>query len=212
MKALIEKLGARIDAFAPRERVVIFMAGSVAILLGWYLLFGEAESVRHDRFRSERDSLTVQVADVQARIAQQVAPVDASDPRARLEELRRRSASVDDMIQDYAAELISPTEMARLLERVLERRQSLNLHRISNLGAEDMLPDDTPGQHRLYRHGLVLELEGPYLALLAYLEDLEALPWRLYWQVLEVDAAEYPVNRVLIEVATLSLHEDWIGV
>ena len=65
---------------------------------------------------------------------------------------------------------------------------------------------------RKYGLDLELELEGPYLAVLAYLEDLEALPWRLYWQVLEIDVDDYPRNRIRIEVATLSLHEEWIGV
>lgn len=213
MKELYQKLLARIDALNPREQLVVFAAGIAVLGLTWYVMFAEPAINARERVAAELAAAQTELVDVQARIEQQASQAGtAGNAQQRLEELRRRAASVDGKIQNYAAELISPTEMARLLERVLERRPVLELRRLRNLGAEDMLPEGSPGQSRLYRHGLELELEGPYLAVLAYLEDLEALPWRLYWQVLEIDADEYPGNRVRIEVATLSLHEEWIGV
>ena len=45
-----------------------------------------------------------------------------------------------------------------------------------------------------------------------YLEDVERLPWHIYWSRLELSTDEYPVNDIVIEVATLSLDEEWIGV
>ena len=68
------------------------------------------------------------------------------------------------------------------------------------------------GAPKLYRHTLVLRLEGSYLDCLAYLEQIERLPWRLYWTRLEVDAGEYPRNDIVLEVQTLSLEQGWIGV
>jgi MSHA biogenesis protein MshJ len=68
------------------------------------------------------------------------------------------------------------------------------------------------GQTRLYRHTLVLRLQGSYLDCLAYLESIEGLPWHLYWTRLELDAGEYPRNDIVLEVQTLSLEEGWIGV
>lgn len=213
MQASLSRVLAKLDSLSLRERVIVFVALSVFIVLGWYVALGEQAIQQNGRIQSELETAVAQLADFQARVAQQRQAGDNRiDPQARLTDLQLRSSSVEAMIQDYAAELISPTEMAQLLERVLQRRSTLQLRRLRNLGAEDLLPEDSPGQNRLYRHGLELELEGPYLAVLAYLEDLESLPWRLYWQVLEIDADEYPVNRVRIEVATLSLQEEWIGV
>ncbi|MDH3645809.1 MAG: type II secretion system protein M [Gammaproteobacteria bacterium] len=212
MRDQFDRLRDRIDGLTVRERVIVLTAGVVVIVLSWYVLAGEQAMARHERMRAELNNIRTQIADVEARMTQQL-PGDGTDSmQARLDDLRTRTATVDGMIQNYAAGLISPVEMARLLERVLERRSSLRLTRLHNIGAEDLLPQDSPGQNRLYRHGLEMELQGPYLAVLAYLEDLEALPWRLYWQVLEIDADDYPMNRIRIEVATLSLHEDWIGV
>ena len=212
MSDQFNKLLERIDALSSRERSIVLVAGVVVILLSWYVLFGEKSITQNRRMRAELNNVQTQIDDVEARIHQQASGQDDSDVNARLDELQARTTTVDGMIQDYAAELINPVEMARLLEQVLQRRSSLRLRRLHNIGAEDLLPEDSPGQNRLYRHGLEMELEGPYLAVLAYLEDLEALPWRLYWQLLEIDADDYPINRIRIEVATLSLHEDWIGV
>lgn len=213
MSTAWQSVAARYDALTLRERAIVAGAGLVAIVLGWYALWGEPAMQRAAR-AAERDAqLSGQLASLQAQLGQHdeaTAPGDAI--QAEVAAIEQRSAGAQALIDDYAAELISPTEMARLLEKVLERRHALSLKRLANLGAEDLLPADTPGEQRLYRHRFEMELEGPYLQCLAYLEDLEALPWRLYWQAIEIDAEDYPVNRIRIEVATMSLHEDWIGV
>ena len=58
----------------------------------------------------------------------------------------------------------------------------------------------------------MLRVEGSYLDCLEYLRSVERLPWHLYWARLELKAGEYPSNTFLIEVRTLSLDKEWIGV
>ena len=65
---------------------------------------------------------------------------------------------------------------------------------------------------KLYRHTLVLRLQGSYLDCVAYLESIERLPWHLYWTRLELDAGDYPRNDIVLELQTLSLEQGWIGV
>ena len=62
----------------------------------------------------------------------------------------------------------------------------------------------------LYRHGVVIELEGDYLPLLDYLQALENLPWRLYWYGLDVKADKPGARRFRLEFYTVSLHKEWI--
>jgi MSHA biogenesis protein MshJ len=61
-------------------------------------------------------------------------------------------------------------------------------------------------------HPVELVVEGDYLSVLAYLEALERLPWRMHWQRLELKAGVYPVNRVRIVIGALSLSRDWMSV
>lgn len=63
-----------------------------------------------------------------------------------------------------------------------------------------------------FMHPVELVIEGRYLDILAYTRALEALPWRFYWHRLDLQTTAYPLNRVRIELSTLSLDEAWLGV
>ena len=63
-----------------------------------------------------------------------------------------------------------------------------------------------------YLHPVELIIEGNYLDIVSYLHALEALPWHFYWRVLELETKTYPRNRVRIELSTVSLEKEWIGV
>ena len=39
----------------------------------------------------------------------------------------------------------------------------------------------------------------------------EALPWRFYWRQLDLQTTAYPLNRVRVEVGTVSMDSEWIG-
>ena len=109
--------------------------------------------------------------------------------------------------------------MVAVLEDMLKRRRQLTLTRLENLPSEPLLeqpadesPAETAGQRNLYRHPLRIELTGSYLEALAYLQSLEQLPRKLYWQDLSVSVEDYPLARISVTVYTLSLKEGWIGV
>lgn len=202
------------DALTGRERLIIFVAVLSMTILAWFIATGEAAFKEHSREQVKLATAKASLADAQTEL--KVKRAAGGDPlvdvKAQLESVRARSAKVQETIDEYAAELISPTEMAQMLESVLSRQKSLTLVRLANADADDLMPTGGQGAQGLYRHRFEMELEGPYLACLAYLEDLEKLPWRMYWQALDIEVIEYPKTRIRIDVATLSLDEDWIGV
>jgi len=97
------------------------------------------------------------------------------------------------------------------MEGVLKEQSRLRLIRIRNLRPEALSASADSRTATFYKHGLQIEFEGSYQACLDYLQEIENLPWRFYWQVLELEVLEYPRNRVRLEVSTLSLDEEWIG-
>ena len=131
--------------------------------------------------------------------------------RKRIASLQRRIDEINVTLGNYAAELVDPAEMAQVLESVLREQSQLELIQIRNTTPELLTSDDELNPTTFYRHGLEIEVEGSYAACLDYLAAIEALPWRLYWQLLEIEVIEYPRNRVRLEVSTLSLDEEWIG-
>ena len=50
------------------------------------------------------------------------------------------------------------------------------------------------------------------MATLRYLQALEALPWRFFWDSVDYQVIAYPQSTVRLKLHTLSLSEDWIGV
>ncbi|OGI42866.1 MAG: hypothetical protein A2150_02140 [Candidatus Muproteobacteria bacterium RBG_16_64_11] len=63
-----------------------------------------------------------------------------------------------------------------------------------------------------YRHGMRIELKGGYLDMLAYLREVENLPWKMFWGQVTLQVEQYPVSRLVLHVYTLSTQESWIGI
>jgi MSHA biogenesis protein MshJ len=63
-----------------------------------------------------------------------------------------------------------------------------------------------------YVHAIEIVIDGQYADILDYLAALEALPWKFRWSSLDLTTAGYPLNRVRIELSTLSLDATWLGV
>lgn len=64
----------------------------------------------------------------------------------------------------------------------------------------------------VFKHSVVVELEGKYFDVVNYLSALESLPWKIYWQGIDYEVLNYPKAKVLIEVYTLSTEEGVLGV
>ena len=86
---------------------------------------------------------------------------------------------------------------------------------MENLPAEPLmtsLETDKATPLGIYTHALNMELEGSYLQLLDYLQRLEQMEQRVFWDILTIDTKEFPTTKIRLQIHTLSLTEDWIGV
>ena len=203
----------KVDALSLRERLLIGVTGLAFIAAIWFVMFFEPLSKEAARKSAELKAIEERVAVAHSSIEQQVIEIAGGDAehRARIAQIDRQIATINDALGDYAAELIDPAEMTQVLEGVLKKQTALSLVRIRNLPSETLTASVEEDATRLYRHGIEIEVEGSFNSLVDYLADVEALPWRLYWQILELDVVQYPLNRIRIEVSTLSLNEEWIG-
>lgn len=204
---------ARIDALSLRERLLVLITALVLIVAVWHSILMQPLELRATETRSELIALENRIADANSSLEDQIMQLagGGDEQRLRIASLRRRIDEINATLGNHAAELIDPSEMAQVLEGVLKEQSRLTLVRIRNTTPELLSADEDPSAVTFYRHGLEIEVEGTYAACLDYLSAIESLPWRLYWQVLELDVIDYPLNRIRIEVGTLSLDEEWIG-
>ncbi len=203
----------RLDALTARERLLVFITVLAVSATVWHLLLMEPLLRQADAARAEISATRARIEAANDSLQDQVlqlAQIDTTH-QTRYALIQQRIEQLDAQLAEYSGQLIDPAEMAFVLESVLKSQSGLRLKRIRNLGAEALTADDENDSVILYRHGLEIEVEGSYLDCLAYLEEIEDLPWRFYWQFLELDVVEYPRNRIRIEVSTLSLDEEWIG-
>jgi len=221
--AAVAPLREKLDAFTVRERLLVLLTALVLMAALWHTLLMQPLQLRAVQTRAELNELENRIAAANQNLEEQILQLagGGDEQRTRIASLRRRIDEINATLGNHAAELIDPAEMAQVLEGVLREQSRLTLVRIRNmtpdsLSADQKPVDETPADEALdavtfYRHGLEIEVEGSYAACIEYLNAIEALPWRLYWQVLELDVIDYPRNRIRIEVSTLSLDKEWIG-
>lgn len=222
MNPRVEALMARLDQLEPKERVLLTLATLVVIGMLWVSMF-------LDPLNAERQTLQSQINATQARIEQQqqlsVQIVEASlqDPnrvlREQLATTETDIATARSQITEAVGQLIPPQQMSLILRSVLEQTGNLEFTGLVGLGAQPLreTPDngadtDEPAQVNAYRHGFRISFKGSYLSTLAYLQALEQLPWRFFWDTVDIEVEDHPRAQVSVTVYTLSMERRWIGV
>ncbi len=221
----VTKIIQTIDALTLRERLFVFAAMLAIVAGAWEALLASPLEAREAAAQLKIETTRERLEDLDQalQVAAQGIGAGMTGHFDRLQTLRRSVAEGEESLRIFTSDLVDPAQMRLVLEDLIERQSDLELVRAANLEVRPLIEpdeaqleaqdeasnDDTP---TLYRHGFVLELEGSYLDCLAYLTEVERLPWQLYWHSIRLDSQNPPRNRIVIELYTLSLEEDWIGV
>ena len=211
-------------ALSLRERLLI-----IAALLA--IAFQLADALLLQRQQNEIDMLQRDIARDNAAVVAIASELGAlvsrstSDPNAELREqlatLQVQLQRQEQQLADAAKDMISPQEMARFLEELLAGDDELSLLSLRTFDPEPLVREKAGDEARprqpeqvvgLHRHGFEIVFTGGYLATLRYLEALERLPWRFFWDSVSYEVIDYPQSAVRLQLYTLSLSPDWIGV
>lgn len=221
--ARLAPLAERINGLSLRERVLVFGAGVALVVVAWQVLLMDPLSARlksAEQRLSETSGRTELLATAGAQ----------GDPRlaglARQRALRERLAALDAQLQGASGGYVPPQKMVELLQQLLSSQRALKLVRLRNLPVEALLPAAGSAEAGAggavapapavaaasgpFIHPVEVVVEGDYLAIVAYLRALEKLPWRVQWRRLDLEVGEYPLNRVRIEIGTVSLTREWL--
>jgi MSHA biogenesis protein MshJ len=222
----VAKLAARFDALTMRERALVVAASMAAIVMLWTLAILDPISGKLQVLEAEKVGL-------ESQIAAAVAGIDAanvSDPTSlALAKEQQRQAQLDTVnreLSDKSAGLIPAERMVHVIHDVLSRQHGVRLVSLHNEPEVSLVHALAPPTTEAatdkaaaatlptgpFEHPVELVIEGSYLDLLAYLRALEQLEWRFHWKMLDLETTAYPTNRVRIELSTLSMDKDWIGV
>ena len=214
----IVNAAAKFNALSLRERALVALGLLAMVIVAWdNMLMGSLqarESALTQEMQAVQDSMTALSGSIIG---------DGADPTSEAlkqeQAVQAALAAVDEKLASAASGLIAPERMIEVINDVLSRQRGVRLVSLRNKPVEALLknadeskPESSAIDQGPYVHPIELTIEGSYLDVLAYLKELETLPWRIYWKALEMQTVEHPTNRVRIELRTLSMDKAWIGV
>ncbi|MFT5220256.1 MAG: MSHA biogenesis protein MshJ [Gammaproteobacteria bacterium] len=134
----------------------------------------------------------------------------------QLEKLKLELNSVEQELQVKAKEMIDPERMFRLMTQLIYKESQLTLKSLKRLEVKPAIPlaegQSKENQVGIFRHVLEIELDGKYADIVAYMQALENLEWKLFWDQVEVVSNDYPLTRLKLVISTLSTRKEWVGI
>jgi MSHA biogenesis protein MshJ len=231
MKALWERYASWVDDKDLQQRGAIFVVLLLVLGTGFYLLGLDpaANAQRAAENQMETDMATIRKLEKEiTRTAGTMHKNPDAENRLRLKRLTDETTEVEIAINANKKDLVSPEQMAAMLEAVLRRQNGLKLVSLAKLPvrgldgfnaaptavsipAQQPASPSVPQDQLVFMHGMQLTVEGSYQNLVGYVQQLESLPIRLVWGNMSLAAREYPTSALTLEVYTLSLEKTWLN-
>jgi MSHA biogenesis protein MshJ len=194
-----------------RERWLVGAVAACAAIAALDVVLLAPQRAESARLARELDLARKRLQQMQSVAAQQASEGE-HELRQRRAALQERRARALEVVSTAQIDLIAPQDMSRQLEAILVRHPTLHIVGVTSSGPKALVESAagaTPGVG-LFQHGLEVQIEGPYLDLLDYLDALERAPHRIYWRELElrVGATGVPVTRLVF--FTLSRESAWL--
>lgn len=234
----------KFEALNQRERWLVFGALLVVVYAIINMLFLESVISQKKLLTNEIASNQTQISTLKQQL-DQYAGLSINDPDAqnkqRIKTLQVSLNSLEHEINNLQTTLINPDKMPALLRSLLKKNSHLKLVELKTLPTTGLLDEASSNDPitavvtseqaninavkttseayiaPVFKHGVEITLEGPYLDLLAYVSELEKMPWHVLWSKASLNTeqpnqTQWPTNRLKLTVYTLSLDQAWLSI
>ena len=230
----LDALNGRFKALSLKERNGVMLAISVMIYGIWDFVFMqpmlEKETLLNSSLEQKSQEIMTLSEQVQSMLDSDNSPQFIKN-RQRIDNVISQLELTDQKLFEITSSLISPDQMAKVLETLLIQSDGLTIRRLQGLGAKPFSEkvektdqelvinsakekvtneEENMKTPSVWQHGLRVEFSGSYLDTMKYLQSLEELSWKFYWDSVELEVDEYPNVNTAIRVYTLSLNQGWI--
>ena len=222
MQQLIIKLEKHLDVLSKRDQIALFVIFIVVVLAIWFKLIYLPLSENIIAMEQDITQKTTDAENLQAKMTALKKNMN-EDPDAENRQLLnsylKENTVLDKALARTSVQIITPQEMSALLEQLLKSQAGLKFVSLKNKAAtpefvesKDELEAAVNNVNTIYRHSVVLQMEGSYHNAMSYLKKLEQLPWQFFWHDVEIETSGYPNALITLEVYTLGFREGLIGV
>ncbi len=195
------------------QRLVV---GTFLLLLwgGWDNFYYQPAMKKQEQLENEIKQLEHQNSLLQ-QLSLETEHASISDPNGKnREHLSTLNTSIDNLKKQLTLgekRFVPSHLMAAALRDIIKQDRNLQLISLETLPTR---PYGTSDQALtwIYRHSMVITLKGDYFSTLGYLKALEALPWRIHWDQIDLQVKDHPISETRIQVYTLSFEQDWLSV
>ncbi|MBF0296278.1 MAG: hypothetical protein HQL96_13905 [Magnetococcales bacterium] len=205
---------ARVDRLSRRERVQLVVMLLVICGAGWSQLvldpFNKELKEIH-RQRAQVENAMREMATLESEI---LARKDKDPDQAAKEKIAAITAEIDALdrrLNDQGSlGTVSPAEMIQALRKLLAADSGLTLVTLDSPPPKSLI-DQEDAEGKVYRHTLVMRFSGTFPDALKYLRAMERLPWKFFWENVQIAVVGYPRAYVTLKINTLSLTPDLLG-
>jgi MSHA biogenesis protein MshJ len=213
-----------------REQALLFLTGVVAIIFIILSFFIDDKSAQIITFDKQSRTITTASKSLDFSIKEFQTALKQDPDIAKVKQVTQfeaKLAKIDSLLLHLTTELISPSEMRQALLKLLNLEPGVSLLSFQLIGAQPLLDLSVPNKGEkadrtsptvaqlglnLYKHGIKIKLSGQYFQLRNYLQQLEKLSWKFFWQEFQFQVKDYPRSEVDITIYSLGLNKEFIGV
>lgn len=224
-----ERFADRIDSREMRERMLISISVWAAVYLLWDFVVYQPLSENRNEIKSRFDSVSSELTKLGAQEKVFVKALSNNPNVSRKREilsLETQLEKVDVDLQKLAVGLIAAERLPEVLHEVLLSINSLELTGmqtrptkklpLQTMQVNSSTNGDVEGVEAeivgIFKHSVEIAIEGDYFSVVEYLQRMEDLEWKVYWDFLDYKVDDWPKASVILEVFTLSTEEGLMGV
>jgi len=222
------EMSEKVDALTLRERALVLFTALALVYLCWdFLLYNPVAAVNKDLNAGLAEKkLELNTLLQEEIVLQQTLNFDP-DLKIKKEksDIKEKIIEQDKSLSALSVGLVPVEQLASILQEVLNKTGRLQLQKMHTLPVEEIqikksvgsLPaqndiDSSAQQAGIFKHSVGITIKGSYFELLKYLEELESMDWRFYWDELNFEQDSYPMGVFELKVYTLSTDEGYFGV
>ncbi len=205
----------RFGDMSAREKMLVALCGFVTVVMLLFTLVLEPKlnqiSNNERQLSNLKQSNQKTEIDI-LRVKAQLKKDPNADIDLEISNLLTESQHLSMQLSQIIEHLVTPSQMAGVLESVLEQQSGIHLVSLQTLPSEPITEDKEASQYSgYYVHPVRMELTGDYFSIANYLSKLESLPASYFWRSFSYKVEEYPKAKLVLEVYTLGSREEFIG-
>lgn len=211
LKRKLKTLQLNIDKLSFRERLIVFFMVASVIVGLWLTLIYDAQQKWFDNAQLKKEAELEQTKLFDSKRQQIILKAQNGNVLKMIKQhdaLRQAISKLNDDMGDFKHEFVPPKELASMLYSMLKEMKGIKLLNFESLleekEAEKNSENESVISNKIMLNRYRLALEGEYLLVLLYLQKLESIEWRLYWDKFDYHVINYPHSAVIIDFYTLT--------